>query len=68
MGLEVAEGAGERVGGEEAAEAGRVVAGESVVEASVVGSGGCFRVAFIARELVAGRARGGLQALTSARW
>ena len=55
MGLEVAEGAAEGVGGEEAGEAGGVIAGKGVIETR-------FRVALVASEFVAGRAGGGLQA------
>ena len=55
MRLETANVAWHRIGGQETGEAGRVVAGEGVVEAG-------FGVAFVAREFVAGRAGGGLQA------
>ena len=55
MGLEVAGGAADRIGREEAAEARGVVVGEGVVQAG-------FGIVFISGETVVGRAGGGLQA------
>jgi len=52
MGLEVAGGAADRIGREEAAEARGVVAGEGVVQAG-------FGIVFISGETVVGRAGGG---------